>query len=184
MINSAGYILYEGLADAPTAAHYDADWSGLWAERLADVDNQLYVVAETERYPDSPELVGIARMQRNRPEMRMRAEYALVGATVEAAADTDTIDLPLVGAEYGAELMSLFINTEFQGMGIGGRLLQLVCRRVQEEWAAASAFCWCVDDESSRQFYLSKGGVAVGLKDRGVAYAFDLEHLVRESPRL
>jgi GNAT superfamily N-acetyltransferase len=195
VVNSSGFLLYEGLDDAPTEELYDAQWAGIWAERLASSD-QIYVVAETERYPGHKQLVAVARMQRKRPKMQMtQSVVALLeqyggglGAAVVAGEayksepcefHRDAED-PVVGTVYDAELMSLFVAKEFQGMGIGSTAFRLVAQLAAEQFGP-TAFCWSVDEEAVRLFYTKNGGVPVGLhqdshrRNRfGMAFAFDV----------
>lgn len=167
IICDCGYITYEGLEDGPTEAHFAADWAGRWADRLVDPD-QVYAVAETERYKGTPEVVGFARMQRNRPQMRMTAlaTHLLSGgdAPTEASA-VDELENELVGPQYDAELMSLFIAPDLRRHGMGTQLMKLVSELAWTQLGAKTAFTWCVDDEASRRFYRDKcGGTAIGLK--------------------
>jgi len=204
VVNSSGCLLYEGLSDAPTEALYDAQWSGIWAERLVSSD-QIYVVAETERYPGHKQLVAVARMQRKRPKMQMtQSVVALlekygggVGSAVAASKAHESeprefhtqAEDPAVGTVYDAELMSLFVAKEFQGMGIGSTAFRLVTQLAAEQFGP-KAFCWSVDEEAARSFYAKKhGGVPIGLhqdsKNRhrfGMAFAFDATAMPTPNP--
>jgi ribosomal protein S18 acetylase RimI-like enzyme len=166
IICSCGFITYEGLEDGPTQAHFEAEWAGRWAERLVDPD-QVYAVAETERYQGTPEVIGFARMQRNRPQMRMTALATHLlsgaGAPTEAAA-IDELDNQLVGPRYDAELMSLFIASDIRGHGVGTKLMNMATELASTKLGAKTCFTWCVDDEASREFYRKCGGTVIGLK--------------------
>lgn len=188
VVNNAGWLLYERLRSL-----FDMDWTGKWAERLQSPD-QIYVVAETERFAKFPELVGMARMQRNRLIMQMtESEVALLaehGGGLDAVAAAKTAgwskpaevaegEDPLTGPQYDAELMSVFVARDFQGLGVGTTATRLVAQLAREEFGP-TAFCWAVDEEATRQFYAKKcGGQPIGLRPStregrfGMAFALD-----------
>ena len=58
---------------------------------LGDPD-QVYAVAETERYKGTPEVVGFARMQRNRPQMRMTALATHLLSGGDAPTEASAVD--------------------------------------------------------------------------------------------
>ena len=204
VVNSSGFLLYEGLSDAPTKELYDAQWSGIWAERVLSPD-QIYVVAETERYPGHKQLVAVARMQRKRPKMQMTASVVALlkqyggGLSAAVAASeahrTEPCEFhtqaedPVVGTVYDAELMSLFVVKEFQGIGIGSTAFRLVAQLAAEQFGPRT-FCWSVDEVAVRGFYAKKnGGVPIGLHQDsqkrhrfGMAFAFDAATLPTPDP--
>lgn len=190
VVNSAGYLLYEERYDGPSEELYHAEWEGRWAERLLSHD-QLYVVAETERFPKQKELVGFARMQRGLPLMQMKeSEVSRLAAANGIHTDVQASDPSedhCTGPVYDCELMSLFVSKDFQGCGIGTNLLRLVSQLARAEFGP-TAFCWAVDSERAREFYVRRAaGKAIGLKNEvgdrtQTAYAFDLETMPPPDP--
>eukprot|EP00942_MAST-04A_sp_MAST-4A-sp1_P010489 g10489.t1 len=151
---STGFVYYEE-ADAPTEFYFNAKWNGIWAKRLISSD-QVYIVAETVKYPGYPEIVGFARFQRGRK--------------------LQNNDSGIMTKDFSVELMSLYVLPEWKRRGIGKRMLCIAASHAIKAFSVEKAFCWCVDDENSRAFYQSMGCcVLLTKEDHGTQTAFNLD---------
>lgn len=152
-------IAYQGLIPQEILDQLDVSADSLrWHERLANlpVDRRLFV-AETDEKPGSSKVIGFTACGPNR--------------------DADP--------EYKAELYALYVLPDYQGAGVGKKLVYCAVEWLRAQGYERMLIYVLRDNQPARKFYEALGGVIAREKMgdiRGVlmpelGYGYDLKHL-------